>query len=111
MQQRPYHTRNDQDDQYLQQYKFQKHLRAYLIVVGTISMLQFFSKGIITPPAFAFWWGIGLAIHYLNVFGWDKLPIDQKAPPRNESSREDDADLLVELKKQPRRAWRERDLV
>jgi len=94
--------------------QFYKHLKVYLIVVGITMFSNGFGRGAFNVPPFAMWWGIGVAIHYLNVFGWESL-FKQDGDEPTDTYRDDDdeeAEPLVELgERVPRRQWRDRDLV
>ncbi len=94
--------------------KFHRHLRTYIGVIGGMALANLFWGAHIHFQSVAFWWGIGLAIHYLNVFGWESLRTAERFEPTDTSHQASDEytaeDELVELQK-PRRAWREKDLV
>lgn len=100
-----------------EQYKFYKHLRVYLTVVGITMFVNLFGRGQFHIPSFAMWWGLGVAIHYLNVFGWDSLFQQDGAPERTFRDRDydeeyDEPEPLVDMReREPRRQWRDRDLV
>jgi len=96
-----------------EQQQFYKHLKVYLTVVGVTIFANFLGSGHIHIPSFAMWWGLGVAIHYLNVFGWDSLfEQDSEEPMDAYRDEEDEAEPLVELgEREPRRQWRDRDLV
>lgn len=49
--------------------KFYKHLTSYLIINGVISILSIINGHPFANAPMLFGWGIGLAFHYVKVFG------------------------------------------
>ncbi len=100
-----------------EKFKFYKHLKVYLTFVGVTMFIGIVGRGQFHVPSFVFWWGLGVAIHYLNVFGWDSLfqeepPSDRSYMRTNPEARDEEAESLVEMgERQPRPRWRDRDLV
>lgn len=93
------------------QAEFYKHLRTYLTIVAIFFMYRVFFQGHIGIPSFAFWWGIGVLVHYVSVFGWDKLEgnhVDRAYFEDEPDERE--AEPLVDQRMRDR-SWRDRDLV
>ena len=93
------------------QEEFYKHLRIYLTVIAVAFISRVFFHGHFGIPSFAFWWGIGVLIHYVSVFGWDK--IENCTSDRNyfeDAPRERNAEPLADERKQSK-SWRDRDLV
>ncbi|MDX1943581.1 MAG: 2TM domain-containing protein [Saprospiraceae bacterium] len=93
------------------QEEFYKHLRIYLTVIAIAFISRVFFHGYFGIPSFAFWWGIGVFVHYISVFGWNN--IDSCTPNRNyfeDEPNEREAEPLVDQREQ-RKSWRDRDLV
>lgn len=93
--------------------KFYKHLRVYLTVIGVSLVARFLGTGHLGFPSFAFWWGVGLIIHYLSVFGWEGFTDNQYSNSRDLDIEDKDymePEPLVD-ERVPRRNWRDRDLV
>lgn len=96
------------------QEKFYGHLKAYLIFTGFMFFIKFFMHAHVDFYPVVFWWGFGVAIHYLRTFGWEHLqnPTTQEQQQRYEREEELEEDIFVELKpKQKVKSWREQDLV
>lgn len=95
-------------------YEFYKHLKTYLTISGIFTLLHVFKGGGLHVPDFVFWWGIGVAIHYLSVFGWNSLFHQESQDERVylDDEVEEEPEPLVEMKdKATRPTWRDRDLV
>lgn len=93
------------------QQEFYRHLRFYLCFIGSMLFLQLFLGFDMGFYSVAFWWGFGVAIHYVRVFG-DAGLTEWSEPQEShyEKPNEPEAEEIVELRlKQP--AWRDRDLV
>lgn len=98
--------------------KFYKHLRIYLTIIGISILARFLGTGHVGFPSFAFWWGIGVVVHYLSVFGlegfsnnpyWTSQCGTTKDQYRDEEEPVEPEPLVDE--RVPRRIWRDRDLV
>jgi hypothetical protein len=65
---------------------FYKHLAVYVVVNLFITLTSIFSGDFPDSIPMAFFWGMGLAIHYFNVFGfgpsrdpqWEEREIDRE---------------------------------
>ena len=98
--------------------KFYKHLRIYLTVIGISILARFLGTGHVGFPSFAFWWGIGVVVHYLSVFGLEGFSDNASwtshcGRTKDQYKDEDDffgPEPLVD-ERVPRRNWRDRDLV
>jgi len=94
-------------------HKFYKHLKVYLIFIGMMLFITLFTDGDPNFYPFAFWWGLGVVVHYLKTFGWSNLTQTTRQEPQEreyELPSEPEEEEFVELR-QPQKAWRDRDLV
>jgi hypothetical protein len=104
---------------------FYRHLRSYLVVNVIMFFVVLFNNGDLGWLSVAMLWGIGLAIHYLKVFGlpgaggalsreWERKLLEKEGAlpgaPRDEEERLDLPELDT-LKKRNEKSWDERDLV
>ncbi len=97
------HRMYSQKNYNLRQYKFQKHFRAYLIVNAILAFMAIGGNDLDGWFPVAFFWGLGVLIHYLKVYG------NAPSPKRSLSMplvREEDL-----VRDEPESRWREQDLV
>jgi hypothetical protein len=105
------------DRRAFEKFKFYKHMRIYLI----FNLIFFFfsarnGRGM-TSLSIAFFWGIGLAMHYLTVFHpWGSRTLSREWERRRmleegHDSPDDEYLELKQLKPTKKKRWDERDLV
>ncbi len=85
---------------------FFRHLRAYILVNALVVFGgPGYSSGWMTASML---WGVGVFLHYLNVFGW---PEGKRSPwERKENELVDELEL-PEPEAEQRPEWRDKDLV
>lgn len=110
------HIRDRRSPAY-QQVKFYRHLRSYISVNALMLALTLFNGDGLFWLNVMFFWGIGLAAHYLSVFGLPgtqgMLSKDWEARMLGEGKRGTEEEPYFDLEKsKPRqKAWNDRDLV
>lgn len=98
--------------------KFMKHLTSYVIVNVMMLALNFYMGTARNWLPVIFFWGIGLAFHYVKAYGFGKYGMGSKDWKRRmlntsgEDSKEyDDYLELKELEKEKDKRWKDEDLV
>lgn len=98
--------------------QFFRHLTSYVIVNAAMLAINALNGSIRNWLPVIIFWGIGLAFHYVKAFGlgsggvgskeWEKKILDDEKL----DDFEDDEHLdLKEIKKEPRKNWKDEDLV
>ncbi len=98
--------------------KFFKHLTAYIIVNVMMLAVNLFMGTYRNWLPVIFFWGIGLAFHYVKAFGFGKRGVgskDWENKMLNKGSRDEQEEgdhlELRDIEKEPEKNWKEEDLV
>ena len=96
--------------------KFFRHLRSYLVVNAFMFLLVLFTGGGFDWFPIILIWGIGIAFHYLKVFGLPGSGMfsetwEQKLIEKEEDGIEYFEDFNQPQEKVKRESWREEDIV
>ncbi len=110
--------RNRKYDPALEKVKFYRHLTSYIIVNIAMLGINALNGTYRNWLPVIFFWGIGLAFHYVKAFGIGSKGLGSKEWERkmlnkdNRANQEEDEYLdLKEMEKEPDKNWREEDLV
>jgi hypothetical protein len=101
---------------------FYKHLKAYVVInvfIAAINIIDGDPMGWFPMP---FFWGIGLLMHYINVFGlpgtdglytenWEEKIFDEELEQIKKEEEEREELELRQIKQDKRKAWDDSDLV
>ena len=101
--------------------KFYKHLRSYIVVNVMMTLLVLLTGGGFNWGPVWIGWGIGLAFHYMNVFGfpgaqgklsksWEREMIEKEMRGVEEEDEKLELEKLEKLKKKER-LWDDKDIV
>ncbi len=122
MRRRGRHRFEGMSDPAREKIKFYRHLRSYIIVNAFMMFITLFSGGGFSWFPVILFWGMGLAFHYLKVFGWPgsdgifsedwerKMAEEDKEEAEEEMETLDDFDHHPVKEKEPK-LWEEDDLV
>lgn len=97
--------------------KFYKHLSAYVIVNVMMMAVNALSGTYRNWLPVIFFWGIGLAFHYIKAFGFGPQGVGSKEWENKmlnkggKTTEEEESLDLKELEKDPEKNWSEEDLV
>jgi hypothetical protein len=98
--------------------KFFKHLTSYVIVNAAMLAVNALNGTYRNWLPVIIFWGIGLAFHYVKAFGFGSQGLGSKEWERKMLNKDKDQDFdddeyleLKEMDKEPKRNWREEDLV
>lgn len=109
--------KNRKYDPALEKVKFYRHLTSYIIVNIAMLAVNALNGTYRNWLPVILFWGIGLAFHYVKAFGIGKQGLgskewERKMLRKDRDNTEGDEYLeLKEMEKEPKKNWREEDLV